>query len=306
MHKKDPNLNINLSGINLLTPTMLASGILGLSADIFDRIYDEKAGAIVTKSISVNPRKPYSNPTIIGVENGMLNAVGLANPGVKEFKKEISEIKSPIPVIVSVFGSSSEEISKVISMIDSDIISAFELNLACPHVKGVGLEMGSDPKIVHQIVLDAKKSTSKPVFAKLSPNIIDLVNVAKSAEDAGADAITATNTIRAMAINIDTRSPILSNNIGGMSGRSLKPISIRCVYELYQQVKIPIIGCGGVENWKDVLEYLMAGASAVQIGTAISYQGVEIFRNISNGLNKYLSNEGIKDVNNIIGIAHRA
>ena len=198
------------------------------------------------------------------------------------------------------------KIDKVISMIDSDIISAFELNLACPHVKGVGLEMGSDPKIVHQIVLDAKKSTSKPVFAKLSPNIIDLVNVAKSAEDAGADAITATNTIRAMAINIDTRSPILSNNIGGMSGRSLKPISIRCVYELYQQVKIPIIGCGGVENWKDVLEYLMAGASAVQIGTAISYQGVEIFRNISNGLNKYLSNEGIKDVNNIIGIAHRA
>ena len=305
MRKKDTNLNINLSGIHLLTPTMLASGILGLSAEIFDRMHDENAGAIVTKSISVNPRKPYSNPTIIGIENGMLNAVGLANPGVKVFKKELSDIKSSIPIIVSVFGSSSKEISNVISMIDSDIISAFELNLACPHVKGVGLEMGSDPQIVHQIVLEAKKVTSKPIFAKLSPNIIDLVDVAESAEDAGADAITATNTIRAMAINIDTKSPILSNNVGGMSGRSLKPVSLRCVYELSQQIKIPIIGCGGIENWQDVLEYLMAGASAVQIGTAISYQGVEIFRKISDGLNKYLSNEGIKDVNDIIGIAHR-
>ena len=301
-----PSLEVNIAGLRLSNPTMLASGILGTSAEIFKRICDEGAGAVVTKSISSSPRAPYGNPTVIGMQHGVLNAIGLANPGSEKFAKEIADLDETIPIILSVFGASAEEMVMVMSNFNSTQILAYELNLSCPHVKNVGLEIGSDPETVAQMVTDVKKSSSKPIFAKLSPNASDIVKIAKAAEDAGADAITATNTIRAMSINVETGMPVLSNQIGGLSGRALKPVSLRCVYEISKAVNIPVIGCGGVEDHNDALEYLMSGASAVQIGSAIAYKGIEIFGDVVNGIRIFLKKKGFDNVKDVIGLAHRA
>ncbi len=297
---------MDIAGVKLANPTMLASGILGLSAKIFKRIHEAGAGAVVTKSISLQPREPYNNPTVIGIGCGLLNAVGLANPGAEAFAEELSEMDGDLPRIVSVFGSSAEEMSKVVSVFRRSRVAGFELNLSCPHVKKIGLELGSDPDIVGEVVSQVKKTTSKPVFAKLSPNLTEIVTVAKAAESAGADAITATNTLRAMAIDATMRTPILSNKIGGLSGPALKPVSLRCVYEVSQAVRIPVIGCGGIEKWSDALEYFMAGASAVQIGTAVAYKGIGVFRAVSEGLRRYLLRNRLESVKDVIGIAHRA
>ncbi len=169
----------------------------------------------------------------------------------------------------------------------------------------MGLEVGHDPKLVKKIVKHVKQSSTKPVFVKLSPNLPNIVEVAAAAEKAGADAITATNTIRAMAIDVEAAQPILSNKVGGLSGPALKPISLRCVYEIYEQVKIPIIGSGGISTWRDAVEYLLAGASALQIGSAIAYEGLSVFRKICEGLASYLLSKGYRSVAEVVGLAHK-
>jgi dihydroorotate dehydrogenase (NAD+) catalytic subunit len=300
----DYNIPITTAGLNLKNPVIVASGILGLSQSIFDRLYKIGAGAIVSKSISLNPREGYRNPTIVSVENmSYINAVGLANPGAEWFSTEIS--KNNGPLLVSLVGSDRSEFSAIVRKFKNIKILGFELNLSCPHVEKMGMEIGDDPNLVHDIIRSIKKDTTKPLFVKVGLGKSDIVEIAKTAESAGADGITAINTLRAMKIDIETQCPILENKIGGLSGSAIKPIGVRCVYELSKSLKIPIIGCGGIMTYSDVLEYMMAGASAIQIGSLIGLKGIYSVRKIVRGLRSFLEAHNISDIMEIIGSAHR-
>ena len=294
-----------IAGLKLRNPTILASGILGTSADYLMEIAHADAGAVTTKSVGLKPREGYKNPTVIQLECGILNAVGLPNPGIRAFIKEIREMRNlEIPVIVSVYGFSPEEYAEVAMMAVEAGADAVELNLSCPHVKGAGAEMGRSPAMVAVVVEKVKESVDKPVFAKLTPNVADIKEIAVAAASSGADAITAINTVRAMAIDIETCRPILANKIGGLSGGAIKPIAVRCIYEIYEAVDVPIIGCGGVRTWRDAVEMMLAGASAVQIGSAIAYEGLSVFRKVAEGIKSYLQRKGFRSVREIVGLAH--
>jgi dihydroorotate dehydrogenase (NAD+) catalytic subunit len=299
------NIPIKIGEIELENPIIIASGILGLSQSIFNRLYRIGAGAIVSKSISLFPREGYINPTITTLKgNSYLNAVGLANPGLESFTKEIST--NNVPLIVSIVGSTIHDFNEMVNKLKTLNILGFELNLSCPHVEKMGMEIGDDPKAVYDIVWNIKNNSDKPLFVKVGLGNSDIIKTAKIAEEAGADCITAINTIRAMKIDIETGHPILENRIGGLSGASIKPIGVRCVYELKKNLGIPIIGCGGIFSHEDVVEYLMAGASAVQIGSVLGFEGLNSLDNILKGLNNYLKIKRYTNVSELIGIAHRS
>ena len=300
----DYDIPITAAGLNLKNPVIVASGILGLSQSIFDRMYKIGVGAIVSKSISLNPREGYRNPTIVSVDNmSYVNAVGLANPGAEWFSTEVANNNGPL--LVSIVGSDMSEFSTIVRKFNNVKILGFELNLSCPHVEKMGMEIGDDPNLVHDIIRSIKKDSSKPLFVKVGLGKSDMVEVAKTAESAGADGITAINTLRAMKIDIETQCPVLENKIGGLSGSAIKPIGVRCVYELTKSLKIPIIGCGGIMTYSDVLEYMMAGASAIQIGSLIGLKGIYSVRKIIMDLRSFLEARNISDIREIIGIAHR-
>ncbi|MDQ6723839.1 MAG: dihydroorotate dehydrogenase [Thermoproteota archaeon] len=295
---------IKIAGIYLKNPLIVASGFLGLSQLIFNRLYNLGAGAIVSKSISLLPREGYKNPTIVPIEgNSYINAVGLANPGLEDFSKEISN--NDVPLFVSIVGSTFDDFPQIINKLKNFNILGFELNLSCPHVEKMGMEIGDDPNAVFDIVKTIKNNSNKPLFVKVGIGNSDILKTAKVAEEAGADGITAINTIRAMKIDTETGYPILENRIGGLSGASIKPIGVRCVYELKRNINIPIIGCGGILSYYDVIEYLMAGASAVQIGSILGLEGLNSFNKILEGLYKYLKVKSYKDISELIGIAQR-
>jgi len=299
-------LETEIADIKLANPTMLAAGILGMSSTFFKRVADAGAGAIVTKSIGLKARKGYANPTLVEVPCGILNAMGLPNPGIKNFVKEIAEAKKiDVPIVVSIFGFSADEFAIVAKEAAKNGADALELNVSCPHVEKAGAEIGQKPQLVADVVKKVKKTVNIPVIAKLTPNVDDICEVATAAADAGADAITAVNTVRAMAIDLETMRPILANKIGGLSGAAIKPIALRCVFEIYPMVKVPVIGCGGITSWQDAVEFLLAGASAVQIGTAIALKDVEVFRAVSRGINLYLRGKNFDNVKEIIGLAHK-
>lgn len=301
-------LSVSLAGLRLANPTMLASGILGYATETLERIVEGGAGAVVTKSVGITPREGYANPTIVQTNCGLINAMGLPNPGIDEFVKEIREAKNTlnVPLIVSVYGFAAEEYAKVAKKAMNAGADAVELNVSCPHVKETGSEIGQNPKILTEVVEKVKAVVDKPVFVKLSPNVTSIAETAEAVVKAGADAITAINTVKAMAIDTETAMPILSNKIGGLSGPAMKPIAIRCVYEIYEHVKVPIIGCGGIVNWRDAVEFLLAGASAVQIGTAVAQKGPSVFRAVTRGINVYLRKKGFESVNEIVGLSHRS
>lgn len=299
-------LATEVAGLKLKNPTMLAAGILGISGASLKRVAESGAGAIVTKSVGLKPREGYSNPTVVPVECGLLNAIGLANPSIRSFEEEINEARaSDIPVIVSVYGFSSSEFATVSESAVKAGADAVELNVSCPHVEKAGTEIGRDPQLVAEVVEEVKKRVEKPVFAKLSPNVADITEIAKAAADVGVDGITAINTVKAMTINVETARPVLSNRIGGLSGVAIRPIAVRCIYEISREVDVPVIGCGGVLNWRDAVEFMLAGASAVQIGTAVAFRGLEVFKSITKGLSSYLKSRGLKSVGEIVGLSHR-
>lgn len=297
-----------MAGLSLENPTMLASGILGYSALTLKGIAEGGAGAVVTKSVGLKPRRGYANPTVVQVDCGLVNAVGLPNPGIGEFVKDICEAKAVlnVPLVVSVYGFLAEEYAFVAQKAVEAGADAVELNVSCPHVKETGAEIGQNPKVLAEVVEKAKKAVEKPVFVKLSPNVADIAEIAEVAVKAGADAITAINTVKAMAIDIKTSKPILSNKKGGLSGPAIKPIALRCVYEIYERVKVPIIGCGGVTTWRDAVEFMLAGATTVQIGTAVALKGPNVFRAVARGINTYLKRKGLRSVSEIVGLAHRS
>jgi dihydroorotate dehydrogenase (NAD+) catalytic subunit len=269
------------------------------------RIIGCGAGAIVTKSIGLTPREGYPNPTVIELDFGVLNSMGLPNPGIKNINREIEKLKkSDIPIIGSIFGTNSDEFIKLGKKMEDYGIDALELNLSCPHAKGYGLEIGCNKDIVKEITSKVKKSVKIPVFVKLSPNVTDIVEIAKAAEKAGADGIVAINTIKAMKIDIEVKMPILSNKIGGYSGKAIKPVGVRCVYEIAENTKIPVIGVGGITTAEDAIEYFMAGACAVQMGSGIYYGGVDIFKTICKDLENWLKKHSYSNLSEIIGVAH--
>lgn len=301
------NLKVNLAGLSLENPTMLASGILGYSAQTFESIVEGGAAAVVTKSVGLKPRKGYANPTVVQANCGLINAVGLPNPGIEEFAKDIREAKMALkmPLIVSVYGFSAKEYALVAKKAVEAGADAVELNVSCPHVKETGAEIGQKPEVLAEVVMKVKAAIKKPVFVKLSPNVTDIADIAEAAVKAGADALTATNTVKAMAIDVETAKPILSNRKGGLSGPAIKPVAIRCVYEIYERVKAPIIGCGGITDWRDAVEFMLAGATAVQIGTAIALKGPTVFRAVARGIKTYLKRKGFRSVTEIVGLAHK-
>jgi dihydroorotate dehydrogenase (NAD+) catalytic subunit len=286
---------------------MLASGILGYSDEVFRSIEKGGAAAVVTKSVGLKPRNGYANPTVVQVDCGLINAMGLPNPGIEEFADEISSAKNilTIPLIVSVFGFSSEEYATVAKRAMAAGADAVELNISCPHVKRTGSEIGQNPRILADVVRGVRKAVNRPVFVKLSPNVTNITDIAETAVKAGADALTVMNTVKAMSIDTETGMPILGNRVGGLSGEAVKPIAIRNVYDIYEKVKTPIIGCGGIADWQDAVEFLLAGASAVQIGTAVATKGPRVFMEVAKGIDAYVTKKHFRSVEEIVGLSHR-
>jgi len=301
----EPSLVASIGKIELEKPAMLASGILGISLDVFNRLYRSGAGAVVTKSLSNEPWEGYPNPTIFSVNGGgWMNAVGLSNPGASNFAKMI-EPNTDVPIMVSLVGSIPEDFAKMVNEFQNCNVTAFELNLSCPHVAKVGLEVGDDPELVKQIVTTVKNSTNIPVIAKVGLGTTHYLNTVKTAIDSGIDAITAINTVRAMAIDVETQRPILSNKFGGLSGTPIKPIALRCVYEISSKHDIPIIGCGGISTWEDAIEFFLAGASAIQLGSAIGDNWINVFDDINKGILQYMKKKNYSTINEMVGLAKK-
>ena len=301
-----PSLSTSIGTLALERPTILASGILGISLDIFERLYRSGAGAVVTKSLSKEPWDGYVNPTIFSVKGGgWLNAVALANPGATEFSNMISK-SHEVQIIVSLVGSTEDDFDFMIKQFENCKISAYELNLSCPHVAKVGLEVGDDVELVKKIVKKVKSDTNVPVIAKVGLGTTNYLDTVGAACEAGADGITAINTIRAMAIDVETQKPILSNKIGGLSGTPIKPIAVRCVYEISSKFDVPIIGCGGISTWQDAVEFILAGASAVQFGSVLGEHWTEVFAEINNGIKNYMEKNGYSKMSEMIGNAKRS
>jgi dihydroorotate dehydrogenase (NAD+) catalytic subunit len=299
------DLATKIASLKLKNPTILASGLMDEDAGSMKRIVNCGAGAVVTKSIGLKSREGYANPTIVELECGILNAMGLPNPGINEFGEEIKKLKRlNAPIIGSVFGSNSKEFVELGKKMQSYGANALELNMSCPHAKGYGLEIGSDPRLVKEITSKVKESVEVPIFVKLSSNVANLGEIAKAAEKGNADGIVAINTIKAMKIDIELKIPVLANKIGGYSGKAIKPIGVRCVYEIAENVDIPIIGVGGVTTGEDALEYIMAGASAVQIGTGIYYRELDVFKKVCKEMENWMKNHSVKKLSELIGAAH--
>jgi len=299
------SLKVVLAGVEMENPTMLASGIMGETGGSLLAMAKGGAGALVTKSIGSIPRQGHGNPTLVELEYGYMNAMGLPNPGIEAFGEEMYEAtKAGVPIVGSVFGSSANEFASLAKRMQEYGAEAVELNLSCPHAKGYGMEMGVDPDVVANIIKEVKQAVVVPVFAKLTPNTHNLIDVAKAAEDAGADAIVAINTLKAMKIDVDAQRPVLSNRYGGLSGPAVRGVGVRCVYELYEALKIPVIGVGGVEDWRSALEYMMAGAAAVQIGSGVGRNGPRVFGDICAGISSYMVQNDIRDITQLVGVAH--
>lgn len=302
----EPSLATSIGKIQLDKPVMLASGILGISLDVFKRLHASGAGAVVTKSLSTAPWEGYPNPTIFSVKGGgWINAVGLSNPGASNFAKMI-EPNQDVPIIVSLVGSVPEDFEFMIKQFENCKVKAYELNLSCPHVAKVGLEVGDDPGLVKAIVSTVKNVTTVPVIAKVGLGTSNYLNTVRTAIDSGIDAITAINTVRAMAIDVELQRPILSNKFGGLSGTPIKPIALRCVYEISSQYDIPIIGCGGISTWEDAIEFFLAGASAVQLGSAIGDNWVGVFDDINKGILQYMDRKNYSSIKDMVGLAKKS
>ena len=300
------DLSSEIAGLKLRSPLLLSSGILGLDWRLMKRALDSGAAAVVTKSLTLAPRRGFPNPTLVEIGCGLLNAMGIPNPGVREFIPEIERLKGiGATVIVSVAGESPGDYAEAAKLAEGAGADAIEANVSCPHVGGVA-EIGQDPEALGEVVAELRDALRVPLIVKLSPNVADIAKMARVAEEAGADAISAINTVKGMAIDIYARRPILSAGVGGLSGPAIKPIALRCVYEVRRAVELPIIGCGGIVDWADAVEFLMAGANALGIGSAIYYRDLSVFREILGGMERFIEENGYGGVRDLIGLAHRA
>jgi len=299
-------LEVEICQIKMKNPTALAAGVLGSTSASLNWAARSGAGAVVTKSFGLEPNKGYPNPTTVEVEGGIINAIGLSNPGVEIFKEELKKLEGNVPQIASIYGSTPEDFSQIASKVHN-LVDALELNVSCPHaMEGCGASIGQDPNLTTQIVKAVKKTVKSPVLVKLTPNVTDIVEIARAAESGGADALTLINSLGpGMRIDLETANPVLSNRFGGMSGPAIKPVALRCVYQVSQEVELPVMGVGGIMDYKDVVEFLYAGASCVQVGTAVMYNGLDVFREITSGLEKFMIRKGYQQVEEMVGLAHQ-
>jgi dihydroorotate dehydrogenase (NAD+) catalytic subunit len=301
-------LETEFLGLKFQNPLILASGVRGVSAASMRHMVKNGCGGVTLKSISLEPRTGHPNPTMASCRHFIINAIGLSNPGIAEIKTEIAQFKkaSTTPLIGSVFAGSVEEFTRVAAEICDSGIDILELNLSCPNVHHeFGEPFAYSTEAVAAITKQVKNKITIPLTIKLSPQAWNIATIAKVAEDNGADAITAVNTISGMVIDVRTRYPILQNKTGGVSGPSLFPIALRCVYEISQAVKIPIIGTGGITTGEDALAMIMAGATLLGIGSGVYYRGTRIFKKIAKEMQGFMQQEGIRSLDEIRGCAHQ-
>ncbi len=299
-----PDLSVRIGKLRLKNPVIVASGTFGYGEE-FETFMDlDQLGAIIPKGISLNPMHGNPPPRIFETTGGILNSIGLQNPGLDAFVKEklpyLRKIRTKL--IVNFFGKTPQEYVELAKRLD-DIagLSALEMNISCPNVQQGGIIFGTDPRMTYRLVSKVKRSIQRPLIVKLSPNVTDIAVIARCAEQGGADAVSLINTFKAMAININSKRPELGNIIGGLSGPAIKPIALRMVWEVSQAVKIPVIGIGGIMKAEDAIEFMLAGASAIQIGTANLIQpqtGMEVI----SGIRRYLLKNRIDSVQNLIGL----
>lgn len=302
------NYSINFGKLKFQRNGVLASGILGVTGWSMVKVASSGAGGITTKSISKNIRTGHKTPVMQAFNAGMINAVGLSSTGVENSNKEIKILRnnSDAVIIASIFGSSGFEFKETVEMLDPELIDAVELNFSCPNVEDeFGCPFASSAKVSSEITKLVRSGTKHPLLVKLSPNYQEIGKIAKACEDAGADGITAVNTFGpGMLIDINTFLPKLANKTGGVSGPAILPIALRCVFDVYKNVKIPIIGTGGVTTVEDALQMIIAGATVYGVGTGILYEGLKIFNKINYGIEKYLKEKNIK-YDDLIGMVHK-
>jgi len=300
----EPNLNVTIAkGLTLKNPVMTASGTFGYGKEYSSFIDLNQLGAIVVKGLSLEPNPGNPPPRIVETPCGMLNAIGLENVGLENFMTE----KLPFlcqfntPVIANIYGKTIEEYALLAEKMDHlDKIAALEVNISCPNVKAGGVAFGTDPELAYSVIHAIRKNTQKPLIVKLSPNVTDIVQIAKTVAEAGADAISLINTLTGMAVDIQTRKPVLANTIGGLSGPAIKPVALRMVFQVVQSVSIPVIGIGGIMTSSDALEFLIVGAQAIQVGTA-NFINTRVTMDILKGIRNYLVENNIQDISQLIG-----
>ncbi|RMF42562.1 MAG: dihydroorotate dehydrogenase [Deltaproteobacteria bacterium] len=301
--KNGISLAVEVAGIRMKNPIMPASGTFGYGEEYAPYIDLDNLGAIVTKGLSLAPKAGNPTPRITETVSGMLNAIGLQNVGVDAFIEHkmpfLRELNTP--VIANFFGNTLEEYGEVASRLDAiPELAGVELNISCPNVKKGGIVFGTDPKAAFEAVSTVRKRLSKPLIVKLTPNVTDITDIARAAEDAGADALSCINTITGMAIDVRRRRPRIANLTGGLSGPAIRPVAVRMVYQVVNAVSIPVIGVGGISTAEDALEFLIAGASAVQVGTA-NFVDPDAMQKVIDGLERFCLEEGVDDIRSLIG-----
>ena len=296
------NTKVTLAGVELKNPVMTCSGTFGSGMEYGEMIDLDRLGAVVTKGIANVPWPGNPTPRVTEVYGGMLNAIGLQGPGVDVFmKRDVPFLRQhDTKIIVNVCGKSESDYVDVVERLADADVDMLEINISCPNVKCGGMAFGTQPKMVEEVVSEAKAKAKKPLIVKLSPNVTDIAEIARAAESAGADALSLINTLLGMRIDIEKRKPILSNVMGGLSGPAVKPVAVRMVYQVAQAVKLPIIGMGGIMNADDAIEFILAGASAVAVGTA-NFHNPYATEEIVKGIDAYMAKYGIEDIHELIG-----
>jgi len=299
-------LSVNLGGIKLKNPVAVASGTFGYGFEYADFIEPERIGAVIVKGTTLHPRPGNPGPRIYETPAGMLNAIGLENPGIELFLQEyLPRLRErQVTVIANIAGNSIEEYALMASLLQGkEGIAGIELNISCPNVKQGGIQFGTDPETVRQVVKAVKNETSLSVIPKLSPNVTDIVAIALAAAEGGADALSMINTLGGMAIDINQKKPVLGNIFGGLSGPAIKPIALKMIYQVYREVDLPILGGGGIVNHIDAIEFFMAGAKAVSIGTG-NFVNPCLALELLEGIEKYMQEQGFSSIQELVGIAH--
>lgn len=299
-------LAVDVGSLQLKNPIMTASGTFGYGREFAQLLDLEALGGIIVKGISLNPRPGNPPPRIVETASGMLNAIGLQNVGVDRFITEKMSYlqKKDVTVFVNILGDSLEEYQQITERLRGvEGIAGIEVNISCPNVKKGGVAFGTNPKMAETVTRTVKEAADVPVMVKLSPNVTDVTEIARAVEAGGADSISLINTLIGMAIDTKNRKPVLANVIGGLSGPAIKPVALRMVYQVAQVVKVPIIGIGGIATVQDVIEFMMAGATAVQIGTA-NFVDPGISEDVVNGLKNYVEDEKLDSIRDIIGAVH--
>ena len=297
------NTKVNIAGVELKNPVMEASGTFGSGMEYSEFVDLNKLGAVVTKGVANVPWPGNPTPRIAEVYGGMLNAIGLQNPGIDVFaKRDIPFLKKyDTKIVVNVCGKTTEDYIEVVERLGDEPVDLLEINISCPNVKEGGIAFGQDPKAVETITREVKKYAKQPVIMKLSPNVTDITIMAKAAEAGGADALSLINTITGMKIDIERQTFAIANKTGGMSGPAVKPVAVRMVYQVANAVKLPIIGMGGICNADDAMEFILAGATAVSVGTA-NFNNPTATIEVAEGIEDYMIRHNVSDINNLIGL----